>query len=484
MLIIPADGHYTRGHLAVMTWALVALNVLSFLLVSGHDQRVLTQAQDYYRQSSLADREVPAYLAWLRQGGQEQAADRLQQALSSHPHPSANELAPLTRLMLRDAGFQDALDQDRLIRPGDPGYADWKSARPALRGILDRNWESLGALRADAPRPWTFFTYQFLHGGWGHLLGNMLMLVLVGRMVEGMVGSGRYLAVYLVTGALAGAAFIAVRSGNHAPLVGASGSIAGIMGLFTATFAQRRVRFFYAFFGVLGTAEWQALWLLPYWIGWELLQLAISRGAPVAYEAHVAGLIAGALASLLQRRLRDDGDTRARLDAPELDRRFELALDEAARLAARLHIDRARAALEQLHQQRPEDARPLQKLYALARLAPDSSEFHSIAARILGTPSADPLRRALTDEVRSEYVRIAQPAPNLPAPLLIDLLERAAVRGDAAAADRLLRPLLAGAARDERVHRALLQLAQKVGADKARAYRALAARHFSPPVAS
>lgn len=477
MLIVPADSRFTRGRLALVTWALVVVNVLVFVVVSGHDDRVMAQALDYYSQTRLATYEFPLYLQALRRRGQERTAEQLQQGLAGLQ--PAQQAVLQSQVMLHDVAFQDALDRDRLITPERPEYTEWKSERRGLQPILRQNWSAQAALRPDAPRWWAFFSYQFLHGGWGHVLGNMLMLVLVGRLVEGMVGAGRYLLVYLATGVAAGAAFIAVHPGSETPLVGASGAIAGIMGLFTAVFAQRRVRFFYAFFGFVGFAAWPALWLLPYWIGWELLQLALANGSRVAYEGHVGGLIAGALAARLLRNLPGDEATQARLDAPEQEQRFEQDLQEAARLVGGLHVERARALLEQLHQQRPSDARPLRHLFALARLAPESSAYREMVVRVLEAPAAHPDMRALVQEVRDDYLRSARPAAGMPPGLLIDLLEHAAQRGDQAAADRLLKPLLTTAGGERRVHQALLKLAQSTTADKARAYRALAARHFS-----
>jgi membrane associated rhomboid family serine protease len=477
VLIVPSDSRFTAGRRALATWALVAANILAFVLVSRHDEGVTAAALAYYAQSDLDRYEYPAYLDTLHERGDERQALQIRKMIDSQPQPLQQALRD--RLMLGDLEFQDALDRDRLITPDLPDYARWKAQRDGLHRIVERNWTAHLALRADALRPWAFFTYQFLHAGWGHLFGNMLMLVLVGRLVEGMVGAWRYLAVYLVAGALAGASFVAVHAGRPVPLVGASGAIAGIMGMFTATFARRRVRFFYAFFGFVGFARWPALWLLPYWVGWELLQLALSKGAAVAYEAHVGGLIAGALAAPLFRALAGDAETRERLDAPERAEQFEKGLQDASQLLTGMHVERARALLEQLHRQRPDDARPLQKLYTLGRLAPHSAEYHDIAARVLCASGTDPAMRALVQQVRAEYVREARPGPALPAEVMIDLFEHIAVRGDTAGADRLLKPLLTLAAGERRVQRALLRLANKTGPEKARAYQALAMRHFS-----
>src|SRR6185436_11937237 len=98
-------------------------------------------------------------------------------------------------------------------------------------------------------------TSMFMHGGWAHLLGNMWFLWIVGDNVEDKLGKIRYLALYLVGGAVAALTFAAIAraskispellealGGRHPPLVGASGAIACVMGAYLVFFPEARVR--------------------------------------------------------------------------------------------------------------------------------------------------------------------------------------------------------------------------------------------------
>jgi membrane associated rhomboid family serine protease len=481
MLIVPADPSYTRGRWALLTWTLVVVNTLVFVIAGGHDRTVQSQATDYYLQSKLGAYEYPAYLDTVKARGDERRLQLLQklEALEQQAGETAvAESKPAAMIMLADEPFQDALDAGQVITPGSSAYSDWKALREPLQQIRARNWTRHAALRADAPRWWTLFTYQFLHGGWDHLIGNMVVLVLVGRLVECAVGSGRFILAYLVTGAAAGLFYTLVRHGSSASLVGASGAIAGVMGLFAVIFAGRRLRFFYSVIAFVGFATLPALWLLPYWIAWELLQLALSHGSHVAYEAHVGGLVSGALIGLLLRGLPGREQTEERLAAPEQDAAYEKSLREAGELLTRLRVDPARKLLESLNQQRPQDPRPLQKLYLLAKLAPDSPEYHATTARVLSADASAPGMLPLFEEVRADYLRSARPGPNLPGPLLVGLLEHCARHGDIAAADRILKPLIASGSTSLRARQALERLAKAATPEKARGYMALAARHF------
>ena len=154
-------------------------------------------------------------------------------------------------------------------------------------------------------------TAMFLHGGWLHLLGNMLFLYVFGDNVEDRLGRVRYLLFYLVCGFAATYGFAAVDASSTQPLVGASGAIAGVLGAYLVLFPRARVWSLLTFFFFLPVR-------LPAWLvlgSWFLLQAAYSAGAGitaatgggVAYAAHVVGFVVGALLVL---RLRGSGRDR------------------------------------------------------------------------------------------------------------------------------------------------------------------------------
>src|ERR1700722_10461237 len=85
---------------------------------------------------------------------------------------------------------------------------------------------------------------MFLHGGWMHLIGNMLYLAVFGRNVEDSMGRGRFLAFYLICGLGAGAPHIVFNSASPVPTVGASGAISGVLGAFLILYPRTTVRMF------------------------------------------------------------------------------------------------------------------------------------------------------------------------------------------------------------------------------------------------
>lgn len=167
--------------------------------------------------------------------------------------------------------------------------------------------------------PWvliTLVTSIFLHGGWFHLIGNMLYLDIFGDNVEGIMGHKRYLAFYLVCGVTASLAQVLIAPTSVIPGAGASGAIAGVLAAYLLCFPRARV-----FVGILLLIYMQVIALpavivLGSWFVFQLLNgvatIAMSSEAMiggVAWWAHIGGFVAGLILTpfLRQRRRREFG---------------------------------------------------------------------------------------------------------------------------------------------------------------------------------
>jgi len=155
-----------------------------------------------------------------------------------------------------------------------------------------------------------FFTSMFLHGGWMHLIGNMLYLNIFGDNVEDRLGHVRFLALYLVGGLIAGIAQIAFDPHSSVPMVGASGAIAGVTGAYFLFFPHARIVTLVPIFVFIQIVELPAVFFLLVWFLFQLLLgfgslSAHTTDGGVAFWAHIGGFLAGmALGPLLARRPR------------------------------------------------------------------------------------------------------------------------------------------------------------------------------------
>ncbi|MCU1426361.1 MAG: putative rane protein [Actinomycetia bacterium] len=133
---------------------------------------------------------------------------------------------------------------------------------------------------------------MFLHGSILHVLGNMLFLWVFGNNVEDRLGPFFYLIFYLGTGVIAGLSFILLNLHSVTPIVGASGAIAGVMGAYLIWFPRARVLTILGFFPLY----LPAVVVLGLWF---VLQFFTNPNEGVAWQAHVGGFLAGALIALL-----------------------------------------------------------------------------------------------------------------------------------------------------------------------------------------
>jgi membrane associated rhomboid family serine protease len=179
---------------------------------------------------------------------------------------------------------------------------------PALEAFITK-W---GVVPADLTAAWargdylsretaTLVTSQFLHGGWLHLLGNMLYLWIFGNNVEDRFGRLGFLGFYLLGGALAGLSQVAINPASTVPTIGASGAIAATLGAYFVLFPRARVTtlvflgFFYQLIDV------PAVIVLGFWFVLQLINgltslgLTDSGGGGVAFFAHIGGFVVGAV---------------------------------------------------------------------------------------------------------------------------------------------------------------------------------------------
>jgi rhomboid family protein len=139
---------------------------------------------------------------------------------------------------------------------------------------------------------------MFLHGGWMHLLGNMLYLHIFGDNVEDRVGHLRYLLLYFACGIIAGIAQVTINPHSALPMVGASGAIAGVTGAYFLFFPRARIVTLVPIFIFLQIIELPAVFFLLFWFAFQLLLGIGSLGMDtatggVAFWAHIGGFLAG-----------------------------------------------------------------------------------------------------------------------------------------------------------------------------------------------
>ena len=158
--------------------------------------------------------------------------------------------------------------------------------------------ESYGVIPAHL-RPVTLLTSMFLHGGWSHIIGNMLFLWAFGKSLEDAMGHTKFLIFYLTSGIVAGIVHVIFNYYSTMPTVGASGAIAGVMGAYLVKFPRAHIHTLIFILLFFTTVDIPAALILVYWF---IMQLFSGYGSiahthvsdtGVAWFAHIGGFLTG-----------------------------------------------------------------------------------------------------------------------------------------------------------------------------------------------
>lgn len=450
MLILPLHRRWTRKNFPWLTLLLVLANVFVFAVLQSGDTAIYRQAQAYYFDSELPALEFPAYLDWRQRHAPTSAPAAATPGIASSPERLAQ--------IESDGAFLADLHADRVITPANPRHAAWQEQRARFDAILDRAFTRAHALRFSRFEPGRLLSAMFLHGGVDHLLGNMIFLLVVGMLVEGALGHGPFLALYLLGGMIAGLASLGWHWGSDGNSVGASGAIAALMGAYAVIWGRRKVRVFYWAFVVFDYVKVPALLVLGFWFAWLVVYPWLDTGSRVDYADHAGGLTAGmAMAFVLAR------FGRVRRAFVEEDERVERQVRDdddfaqAQQLLGQLDIDQARAILLRLDQAQPNQWRVQLALYRCARYHGSIATVDAAAARAFALAATADARELAS--VCDDYLKACGNAPRLPRALLLGVLPALQDAGDDESCERLLRCQIAATPGDDELATAWFQLA-------------------------
>ncbi len=148
------------------------------------------------------------------------------------------------------------------------------------------------------PERFTLVTYMFLHNDIVHLFGNMLFLWVFGDNVEDAVGHVRFAVFYMACGVTAGLAHAAMQPDSTVPLIGASGAVAGVISAYLMLHPSIRV---WVLALKIIPLRISALLALGAWILSQIVMVLMPQAGPIAWWAHIGGLVAGAILVLFMR---------------------------------------------------------------------------------------------------------------------------------------------------------------------------------------
>jgi membrane associated rhomboid family serine protease len=272
-------------------------------------------------------------------------------------HPYLSPPPDLLELLGEEGrGALDRVAAERAARgdPVPPAIAAGKQQE--LNRLSEAAFDSLRRLPSSRlgfvparPNPVNLVTYTFVHGGWLHLLGNMLFLFLTGPFIEDLYGRPLFGVLYFLSGVAGAGAFAAGAPHGTVALVGASGAIAGVMAAFLVRLATRRIEFLVMPIPIIPafrfTLRFPAFVVIPLWAAEQVYYArAASADSPVAFSAHVGGFAAGLAFAGVMTLLRVE----ERFVSPAIEREISIEQNPAITRAADARVAGDLAAAQRL----------------------------------------------------------------------------------------------------------------------------------------
>ena len=302
-MIFPILNGLMSWRNAPVTWAVFFLNLIVFSYTSHIGLESQDELEDLMKTKYCFSAQGRIYAQYLDEHQRAEYPDFLRE-LGKQVKDGENARAEmLGQLAFRDYNFINGAEDMEIS--GDRVAAKiWKERVKDLRELQNEHPSFVFGLNAQDTSFNKWLTYIFVHSGWFHFLGNMIFLLIFGAALERQVGGLGFLVVFMLAGTFAAGVFAMMTGVTSSPLVGASGSISGIMSLYCVLNWRRAERYFYWLF--LPFRGFMGFVYLPAWVAlvlWAINDMAgyfgsIPELGGVAHTAHIGGEIAGLVTGL------------------------------------------------------------------------------------------------------------------------------------------------------------------------------------------
>lgn len=345
-MLIPIDKKPDWHNPPVITLLLIVVNIFCFTLLAT-DKTNKVEAFDYYLRSSLPDIEIPAYIEYLKTEQNSAVAKQLSSAFKNNPQQTKPHAL---QRMLIDGKFLHQLHKGNIINSQHSDYSNWLAQHQTFMRKLNQVASYRFSLKAYDIDTASLLSHFFLHVELSHLLWNIFFLLVFGFIVEASIGHLFFIAAYILAGLVSSMTFVVVSPSSGLWNLGASGAIAGLVGMYAILYGRRKIQFFYTLVVYFDYIKAPAYLLLPIWLGYEIYN-QFSTLDNVNNLAHIGGLVFGAIIAWIIKKyfphiLLDENENIENASI-ENAKKFSQAMS----LLADLHLPQAKQILDELNQQ-------------------------------------------------------------------------------------------------------------------------------------
>jgi len=300
-MVFPFPRLGFRFKLIPMTWLLIFINIILYIFFLPLNTSFSHKMDNIVEDAYFYNTQAKLYKAYVENNPQSYSLFTKSILKVGLDNPVKSRI--ISSFAISDTRFTDSILNENPV--GDQvAYQYWQENFKEILALQETSPNYLLGLHSTSS-PLNFITYQFMHASMGHLLSNMIFLLLFGALIEALFGPLLLLITYLASGVIAAQSFLMITETINSPLIGASGAISGLMALYCVAAFRKNIRYFYFLF--IPKPDYMGFVYLPSWLllaFWFMSDLAgyisqVSDYSGVAYVAHLGGQASGLLVAII-----------------------------------------------------------------------------------------------------------------------------------------------------------------------------------------
>ncbi len=301
--LIPFLKGFMRFSKAPITWCIVYLNIVVYIMTGTNTSTVTEGWSDLVKDKQVLKVQGRLYMDFIN-NHPEQYEGVVKQFAQRARDGEVHLIKQLASFSFTDKLFISVATKG-LVASDAVAYGWWQKQFLEQKNKFSELPRNVLSVKGVGPNLISWVTYQFVHADIIHLLINMIFVLIFGAYLERFLGSFRFLMVYLFSGFIAAGVFLTFNDITLAPLMGASGSLSGVMAFLCIILWKRPIKFFYIL--MIPIRRYMGVVKLPAWVAFALLIINDLSGflskpqmfVEVAYSAHLGGAFIGTVLAVL-----------------------------------------------------------------------------------------------------------------------------------------------------------------------------------------
>lgn len=450
MIALPMDRDFKWASIPKATLLLIAFNLMVFFLWQWGDEDRWQSIIQQYAHSSLPRLEYPVFTSHLYQ------TQRADLAVQCEELWKSDQRHQVYRFLLEDESFTQMISKQDADFWGGHDFPQWFADRqkinPTLKTISSLRY---GLIPHDG-RAITYFISPFLHSHWASLLGNMLLLLIIGVGLERKIGSFYFGLSFMLCALFGGVAHTLFQGSSFTPVLGATGAVNGMLAMMLWLHKLNKIPFFYFVVVRFGFVEAYAVLLAIPGVLNLVLQVAIAWPQHIPYLAHFSPLILGTLlmAGLLRWMLGTPVNIEPETDE---DLAYREALDKALKQIELFNFTDALKQFEQLAKENPGRVELTSSIFSLQGITQQPEIQKQTGLTLFTHATPDPKDAPVFVKVLTQYLNL-HALDSIPAKDQVSLVRSAVACNELKIAGALIKSLEQQKVRSQMFKKALSEL--------------------------